>query len=114
MDRAKDEALRRTSAAVTSYGVGEDRVAAFGRLLSGPSLGRATYTGGYMHARLLAAAEDHRGQCTSDGCVTCQNLGEALAMMLAFLRAELNAEFAEQMRPPRRRRWLPGGQPPPP
>ncbi|MFI5497135.1 hypothetical protein [Actinoplanes sp. NPDC051859] len=102
---AREDALRRTSAAAGLFEVSEERVAQLGARLTGPSVARAIYAAGYLHHRLLDAAEEHRKDCGGAACATCEHFGEAVAMMLAFVRAELDDEFREQMAP-RRRRWL--------
>ena len=105
----REDALRRTSAAAELYEVSEERVAEFATHLGDLPMARVTYAAGYLHARLLAAAEEHRRTCAGAACPTCEHLAEAVAMMLAFVRAELDDEFRDKMAPPpapRRRWWL--------
>ena len=99
MINPREDALRRTSAAAQRYEVSEaDLARAADRLNQRCGLERHGVVAGYLHAHMLEVAEMHQVECASVGCRLCEAIGRTVAMMLVFLRAELDEEFREQMR----------------
>lgn len=88
-----DEALRRTSEAAGRYGVPEKMIAAAASsLIRVRCPQRAELELGALHDAILTVADMHGG--VHPGCPTCGAIGNALAVAMGVVRAEVDVEFA--------------------
>lgn len=92
MTSPQQQMLLHTSLVAAKYGVAEERIDELKSTLSRKTLDRVLYSSGWLSGRLSTIAELHHAECDRVECRTCAELREALAMIVAFVRMDIDAD----------------------
>ena len=98
VDSPLDDRLRRAAHAVGRYRVPESAVGvAATSLASIPAAARSVLQVRVLNDAVLCIAETHQRECTPSNCVTCAAISDALAVVLATIRVQVDTHFEQRL-----------------
>jgi hypothetical protein len=106
-----DEMLHNAMQAAAKYKVSDDVVEQLQPLLPTGRLHRMVSSSGWLTASVIKIANAHHAECAPFDCATCTEIRKALSAVMAFVRAETDADLRMMLDTRRRSRlgrWLDG------